>query len=316
MIACGRQEDPARRFPAVRLSRTARWGMAAMVLGGATGCRPSPEAGASDGHRLLAAVSILPQADFVERVGGSWVRVHVLVGPGHAPSTFDPTARQLVELGRAELFFRIGLPFEDRLAAKLAEGRSGLKIIDTRAGIRLRRMGGEAGGASGQGYDPHIWLAPLLVKQQARTICDALKEADPDHATAFEENLAEFEADLEALHQKLSKRFKPLRGRPFFVFHPAFGYFADAYGLEQVAIEADGKEPGGRQLGKLIRRAKEMGIRRIFVEQGFSPRSAQAIAKATGARVVVLDPLARDYLANLEAMAGRIAEALEQASAD
>lgn len=263
-------------------------------------------------HRVKVALSIPPQAYFVERVGGRHVKVIVLVGPGQSPATFDPTLKQVAEFSRADLYFQIGVAFENRLLPRLAASNPRLRVVDTRRGIQLLRMeqsdnhGHDP--ADAEGHDPHIWLDPRRVKVQARIICDALKAEDPAHADDYERNLAAFHRDLDRLHARLAEILLPMRGRPFFVFHPAFGYLADAYGLRQVAVEAGGKEPTGKRLSSLIARAAEAGVKQILVQRQFASERAEAVAEAIGASVITVDPLARDYPANLLRIAAAIAE--------
>jgi len=289
----------------------------ALLAGAVAACDSVPPPSAGDGP-LKVAVSIPPQAQCVERIGGQHVSVTVLVGPGHSPATYDPTPRQLSEMASASLYFRIGVAFEGRFAEVLGSTCPKLKIIDTRAGIALRRIEAPCRHGEGEdhahhthseGDDPHIWLDPRLVKIQARTICTALTAADPSHAEEFERNLAAFLADLDRLHARLTERLAPFKGRTFFVFHPAFGYFADAYGLEQVAVETGGRSPSARQLVSLTERAKAARTQCIFVQKQFAAASAKAVADAIGGEVVALDPLARDLLANLDEMARLIARA-------
>jgi len=264
--------------------------------------------------KVRVFVSIEPQACFAERVGGAHVEVHVLVPPGQSPETYDPTPQQLAGLAEAQVYFRIGVPFERALARKIQATMKGLEIVDTREGITLLPMAEghahEEPGEEGQ-RDPHIWLDPMLVKVQAATMARALAKLDPAHAADYEKNVAAFDADLDAANARIGAELAPLKGRQFFVFHPAFGYFAHAYGLKQVAVEEEGKAPSARQLGALIEKAKKEGAKTIFVEPQFSQRSAEAIAQAIGGDVVPLDPLARDYIANLEQMAAAIKKALE-----
>lgn len=289
----------------------------ALLTGVVAACDNAPPPSGRDA-RLRVAVSIPPQACFVERVGGKHVAVSVLVGPGHSPATYDPTPRQLSEMASASLYFRIGVAFEPRFVRVLGSTCPKLKIVDTRQGIVLRRIEGHDdhdegedhdGHAHGDGNDPHIWLDPRLVKVQARTICKALIAADPSHAEDFERNLAAFLADLDRLHARLTERLAPFKGRAFFVFHPAFGYFADAYGLEQVAVETGGRSPSARQLVSLTERAKASHAKCVFVQKQFAVASAKAVADAIGGDVVVLDPLARDVVANLDEMATLMARA-------
>ncbi len=268
--------------------------------------------------RFLVAVSLLPQAYFVERIGGEHVDVEVLVGPGQSHATFDPTPKQLTALAQARLFFRIGLSFEDRLLEKLHDTHANLHVIDTRAGVKMRQMEDHAHEHEGHahdellsahfdeapgGADPHIWLAPLLVKTQGRTICDALKETDPSHASDYERNLAVFLGDLDTLNTKITTLLAPYRGRAFFIFHPGLGYFADAYGLRQVAVEDSGREPSAKQIAELIRQARGDNIRVIFVQQQFARKSAEAIAEAIDGRALAIDPLSRAYMTNLYTIA-------------
>ena len=264
-------------------------------------------------------VSILPQAQFVERVGGEHVDVDVLVGPGQEPHTFEPTPRQMTRLGRARLYFRVGLPFEETLCPKLASIHKGLEIVDTRDGIELRPMTpghageneNETGAAHGQGEtDPHVWLSPKLARIQARTICEALCRVDAAHQAFFRGSLHALQADLDRLDSELAQVLSPLKGRSFYVFHPAFGYLADAYGLKQKAVETGGKDPGPRHIAALIEQAKADGVKVIFVQPQFPRRAAETIADQIGGVVVPMDPLARDYLGNLRQMAEKIRKAL------
>jgi zinc transport system substrate-binding protein len=162
------------------------------------------------------------------------------------------------------------------------------------------------------GTDPHVWLSPRLVKAQARTIADALIELDPAGKATYEKNLADFLKDLDALDAHLVEALAPVKGKTFMVFHPAWGYFADAYGLEQEPIEIEGKDPSGRQIARVIEMAKAKGVRVIFVQPQFSKKSAKRIAAAIDGAVVPIDPLARDYVGNLERVAAAVLLAIGQ----
>ena len=167
----------------------------------------------------------------------------------------------------------------------------------------------EGHGHDHDGDDPHIWLAPELVKIQAATIAQTLAELDPSNAKIYAANLTSVQAELDALNVELAATLAPAKGREFMVFHPAWGYFADAYGLIEVAIEHEGKEPGPAELQKLIDRARGKGIQAIFVQPQFSRRAAETIAREIGAQVVVADPLAADWAVNLRQVAESFAAA-------
>lgn len=281
------------------------------------GCSSSDEAPRRSG-KLRAFVTILPQAYLVERVAGERAVVEVLVGPGQSPHAFEPTPRQMVRLGKAQVYFSIGIPFEPHLLEKIKDANAGLVVVDTRKGIRLRRMAthqhehaAEEHEHSGpEGTDPHVWLSPRNAKIIAANIRDGLKRLDPAHAAEFERNLKSLHADLDRVDAKIAGILAPLKGKPFFVFHPAFGYFGDAYGIKQVPVEKEGKEPSAKQLAALIKKARNENVRIIFVQQQFSQRSAEAVAEAIRGAVVPMDPLARDYIGNLERMAATIKKAL------
>jgi len=289
------------------------------------GCGTAPSSPVPAAGKIQVFVSILPQVYFVERIGGAYVAASALVGPGQSPHTFEPTPMQMAKLSEARLFFAIGWPFEKQLVEKIKGASPDLRIVDTRQGIALRRMTSAesaadedhdvaaAPGALGE-PDPHFWLSPRLAKIMASTIARALAEIAPAHAAEFQKNLEDLDADLDRLDAALAKALAPLKGKDFFVYHPAFGYFADAYGLRQVPVEIEGKEPTARPLAALVARARAEGVKVIFVQPQFSAKSAEAIARTIGGAVVPMDDLAPDYIANLNDMAEKVRKALGEAN--
>ena len=158
--------------------------------------------------------------------------------------------------------------------------------------------------------DPHIWLSPRLVKQQAQNVLNALVEADPAHKEQYRSNMAEFSAELDSLDARIRSALAPYRGRTVFVFHPAFGYFMAEYALVQQAVERGGRSPTPKELSRLIAKARAENAAAIFVQPQFDTRSAEVVADAIGGAVVAIDPLARDLLKNFEVMAEAVAGAL------
>lgn len=268
---------------------------------------PSPAAAG----QLHVFVSVLPQKYLAERIGGAHAKVDVMVGPGRSPATYEPTPRQMAALSGARLYFRIGVPFEEVWIDRLAAANPGMTVVDT---SEMTETGGrEEHDRHGphSGHDPHIWTSPLLARKIARGMKDAFFVADPDRRSEYEENYGRLSADLAQLDTDIREIFEMVKHRKFMVFHPSWGYFADTYGLEQIPIEKDGREPGARQLAGLIETASSEGIRVIFVQEQFSRRNAEAVARAVGARVVAVDPLAEDYIANLRSVAALFAEAMK-----
>ncbi|MBP6734208.1 MAG: zinc ABC transporter substrate-binding protein [Chromatiaceae bacterium] len=268
---------------------------------------------------LEVFVSVLPQETFVARVGGEHVKVSALTRPGQSPETFEPTPQQVAALARAELFVGIGMPFEQAWMPRLRAANPRMRVLDAREGIDLLPLDhhghDEDPGHAGQvptaeeAGDPHLWTSPLLAARMSASIRDTLTELDPAHAEDYARNQAQFAAELEALDQEIRAQLKELPSRKFLVFHPAWSYFADAYGLTQVPIELGGKEPGARTLVTLIGQAKRDQIRVVFIQPQSDPRFAEQIARAIGGRVIAIDPLAPDYVANLREVARQIAAA-------
>ncbi len=267
-------------------------------------------------------VSIEPVEYFVKRVAGPLVDVNVLVGPGQEPHTFEPTPKLVAKLSDAQVLFKIGFPFEGALIAKAGSTFKNLKVVDLQQGIKMRTISDaeeesdhDAGASHGHSHeagavDPHTWLDPRLAKIQARTIAATLIEIDPIHRAVYEENLKRFQSDLDKIDDQLRASLAPLKGKSFFVFHPAFGYLGDEYGLKQVAVEIEGKEPTARQLSRLIEQAKRQGVRVIFAEPQFPKKTAETLAKSIGGAVVLIDDLAPDYMNNLKDVAMSLESAL------
>lgn len=272
---------------------------------------------AANTEPLRIFVSVLPQKTFVERIGGPHVAVQVMVGPGHNPGTYSPTPRQVAALAGTDLYIRTGVPFEDAWMERIRAINPDLLVLDARSGIDLRATGHHDDGVGQDDHDdrgigqntldPHVWTSPPLVKQMSGSIRDTLTNLDPTNAQVYADNFAAFAAELDALDQNIRVLLKDLSNRRFMVFHPAWGYFADAYGLIEVPIEKEGKVPGARAMAALIEQAKREQIKVIFVQPQFDKRAASRVASAIGGRVVAIDPLAADFAANLLQVAGTIA---------
>jgi zinc transport system substrate-binding protein len=274
---------------------------------------------------LVVFASILPQKFFVQQIGKELVDVQVMVQPGASPATYEPKPKQMAALSRARIYFSIGVPFENAWLRKISAANSEMKVVHTDQGIAKIPMAAhhdeEEDGARHEdrhsvdqhahgALDPHIWLSPPLVKIQAQTILEALQEIDPEHAGIYEDNLRQFISAVDALDARLKAVFAAKDGMRFMVFHPSWGYFAKAYGLQQIPIEIEGKNPKPAQLKALIEHAREKKINVVFVQPQFSTKSAELIAREIGGQVVFADPLAENWLDNLYDVASRFKAAL------
>lgn len=281
------------------------------------------------GDELIVAVSVQPHAWLVEQVGGDRVEVISLLSPGDSPSTYQPTDAQISRVMRARLFFRTGVPFEHGRWFDTLGSSAGLEIVDLRQDIDLRHMEhdhdheGEAereqihpgegtepaGSAEAEsGTDPHIWISPSLLKIQAHAIADALSSVDEAGRDTYHQRLEQIVTDLEALEGYIHSLLDDHRGKAFYVFHPAWGYFADEFGLNQKAIEIEGKDPSDHDLTLLQAGMRADGASVIFVQPQIGSRVVEAVAAVTGAEVRILDPLVRDVISNLRTVAEAIAE--------
>lgn len=259
---------------------------------------------------LKVCVSVPPQAFLADRVGGGRVTVSTVVRSGQSPHTFEPTPGLIARLSASDVCFTIGLPFEQTVLRDLARANPGLVVFDSAKGIVRHGLAGR------DELDPHVWLSPKAAEIIAANIRDGLVAVDPADSTYFNANLAHLVGELKSLDRELADELAPLAGSSIYVFHPAYGYFAEEFGLHQISIEVEGKEPGPRDLTKVVSQAKRDGARAIFVQPQHPARIAQTVADEIGAKVVVLDPLAYDYFGALRDMAGEIAKWISPAASE
>lgn len=262
-------------------------------------------------------VSILPQKYFVEKIGGKLVDVSVMVEPGADGHTFEPKPKQMVALSKTMIYFAIGIEFENVWLERFIAINPKMLIVHTDAGIDKISMITHHHGEERHNQDkevikdPHIWLSPPLVKIMSQNIIESLLDVDPTHGSIYKANFKKFMLEIDDLDSELRKIFAGEgTGVEFMVFHPAWGYFALAYDLEQVPFEIEGKEPKPAELKHLIQHAKEKDIKVVFVQPQFSPAKARVIADSIGGQIAFVDPLAADWSKNLRETATKFKAAL------
>jgi zinc transport system substrate-binding protein len=283
--------------------------------------------------KVAVFVSIMPQKYFVQQIGKNLVDVRVMVHPGASPATYEPKPRQMAAIAKTHIYFSIGVPFENVWLNKIVSSNPNMMVVQTDHGIQKASMvdhhhhdkaadhqktdqqhnneGGNDENRRNTGIrDPHIWLSPPLVMIQARTMATTLQTVDPAHRSDYEANYKAFISEISKLDTDLKNIFSGNHGLQFMVFHPAWGYFADTYGLKQIPVEVEGKNPKPAQLKSLIEFANTNDIDVIFVQPQFSAKSAEVIARGIGGQVVVADPLAPDWPANLRKVSREIKAAL------
>jgi zinc transport system substrate-binding protein len=258
-------------------------------------------------EKPVVFVSILPQKYFVEKIAGSLMDVGVMVEPGASPHSYEPKPFQMTGISHAKAYFSIGIEFEKAWLPRFAALSPHMYIVHTDTLI-TKIAGGdvcEEHSEQNDGLDPHIWLSPRLVKQQAQTICRGLIHIDPAHAQIYTANCASFIIEIDSVQTTIRTLLRP--GTAFMVFHPAWSYFAQEFGLRQIAVEINGKEPSPHELAGIFSQAQQYHITTIFVQPQFSQQSAQVIAKQLNGRVAIADDLADNWADNLISVAKALA---------
>ena len=267
---------------------------------------------------MTVGVSLLPQKYFVERVAGEAREIIVMAGAGYNPVTYEPKPKQLARLKQASIYFLAGVPFEKKWISVFERNNPDMKLVSLTQGMKLREykftvseLHSHGDASHHENIDPHFWLSPAFVEIAAKTILDTLIEKDPERQEMYQKNYSEFISDLRKLDKQLRIKLSNLKNKEFAVFHPSWGYFADAYGLKQVTIEAQNRQSGARTLNDTINKIRDMNIKVIFVQKQFSETDALMIGRETGARLVTVDPLAENYIENIDVVSTLFAEALQ-----
>ena len=284
-------------------------------------CSASPSgsaSAASSSDQINVTVSVLPEKYFVERIGGDYVNVNVMVGPGDSPHTYEPKSEQMTALSQASAYFSIGVDFENAWMDRIAATNADMQIVDISANLEKQPMaahhheGEESSEAEEEegGLDPHVWTSPENVKIMAQSIYETLAAIDPAHQADFQANLDSFTADIDQLEADINANLSGITSKKFIVFHPAWGYFARDFGLEQIAIEIGGSEPSAQELAGIIDEAKAENVKVIFGAPEFSTKTAEYIANEVNGQVILIDPLAEDWLENLRSVSATFGEAL------
>jgi len=271
--------------------------------------------------KIIFAVSILPQQYFLERIGGDTVSSIVLIGLGQSPHAYEPSPAQLANLSKAKAWLLSGTDFEISLKSKISSRFTNLKIIDGTTGVHFRTVQEyeheleEIHTEKDEHYetniDRHTWLGYEPSKIMAAHIRDALVAIDPSSKSLYNANYDSLIMDIDTVFTELKTSLAKLRGKTVMVFHPAFGYFLDEFGMKQVAVETGGKEPTPKALSLLIGKAKAEKVPAIFVQAQFPVNAAKTVGREAGAEVVMLDPLAPDWLSNIKKMGDALKKAYE-----
>ena len=278
------------------------------------GCTDQEEV--SSFHPLVIACTIPPQEEFIRAVAGDYnVSVLVMVPPGASPHTFEPTPSQIAGLESADLYIALGsgIEFENRWMERITRTYPTMPVINASHSIKVHRAehtheheSEDADQESHDSFDPHVWLSLQNAARIVNTTAEAMADARPEMRDTFYSNRDKYLENLADIDQEIRESFKELKSRTILVFHPAFGYFCRDYDLTQMAVEENSREPSAKQLADLITQAKSMGITIVFAEPEESTKQAETLARELNGTMVLISPLAGDYLENMRQIAERI----------
>ena len=250
-------------------------------------------------------VSIPPQKQFIKKIAGDYVDVDIMLLPGESPETFSPSPRLIVSLSNAVSYFQIGVPFEKKWIDAIRSINKNIRIVPCCENIlHVNQHDHE------DVNDMHIWNNPVNVQQLAKLILDELIVIDPTRSDEFLDNYQIFISELVALDNSIKSKLNNRKTNYFIVSHSAWGEYAQRYGLEQIALEKNGKEIGARSLLSIVNIAKQEGLNTLFVIEQYKTPLIEKLAAELGARLISLDPLAKDYIENMSAVTNKIANSL------
>lgn len=260
----------------------------------------------------IVLVTIAPYAYFVERIAGDTVHIQTLVPPEMNIHIYEPSPRLVETSGQAKVWFRIDEPFENKIVKAFGERSPNLKIINLQSGLKLLAEGdlvehGSCGHHHG-GKDLHTWTSPKMALQQSQVIADTLISLFPDRKAFYQKNFDSLSDDLNDLDQELSSTLYPFKGEAILISHPSLGYFCKDYGLLQLSVECEGKDPKPQDVQALVQMANVYKVRCVLVQKGFNNRGAQLFSAKLKLPLYHIDPYAKDYLNNMRTIAGYIAK--------
>lgn len=254
-------------------------------------------------------VSVAPYSFFVKEIGKEHVHVKILVPEGANPHTYEPKPKEVANIQDATLWIKLGEPSEEKVSRVLLEKKPGLKVVTVTEGLPLLGSCCEHGHHhhEEEGADLHVWLSPKLAKIQAKAIAKALCELDPAHQNIFEENLKNLLVSLERLDGEIRGILTTRSSHALLVSHPAFAYFCHDYGLTQLSVEVEGKDPRPKEIEALLKEIAHHQIKTIFLEPQHSTKGADIFAQKLQLREEIVDPYSENYLENLRSIALKIA---------
>ena len=262
--------------------------------------------------KINVVVSIPPEAEFVEKIGGDKVKVTVMVPPGANPHTYEPLPEQLKNVSGAKMYAQVGsgIEFENVWMDKINSMNKNMIIVNCSKGIEFIPNADNDEAHENQ-YDTHVWVSPRNAKIMVENIYQGLIKVDPANKDYYKTNKDKYLQELDYNDKKINESLRADKNRKIMVYHPAWGYFCRDYGLTQIAIEKNGKEPTPQGITSLIDQAKQENIKIIFISPQFSKNNAETIASEIGGHVITVDDLDKNYIKNLNNVANAFRNSLK-----
>lgn len=256
-------------------------------------------------YKPIIAVTIVPEKTFVEAVCGDLAEVVALVPPGNSPENYEPTPAEIEKFSKASLYFSIGVPTEK---ANILPNAGNVKVVALQDKVASAYE--ERKFESGE-RDPHIWLSPKRVEVMIEVIAYEMGKIDEANKETFEKNAEAYINQLDELDKEINEALAGVKSKKFIVYHPAFGYLAEDYGLEMYALEKEGKESTVAHLQEMIDLARQENIKVIFYQEEIDSSQSESFAEEIGGKTMQLAPLSADYIENLKKMAKTMEEVMK-----
>lgn len=277
----------------MQMNRTLATILTALLLAVAiTGCNHR-----QNRQERVITVTIEPLRFFAEEIAKEKFRVQTMVTAGNSPETYEPTARQMIDVSESALYIKVGnLGFENSWLQRISENAKSIKIVDTSNGIGKL--------ASDKGYDdPHTWMSTKNARIIARNIYVALCETSPEDSAYFNSNYKKLLQRIDGVEAEIRTEMKGKEGKCFLVYHPILTYFASEYNLKQIALEHEGHEPSANQMKATLYKAKSMDAKTFFTQKEFANNGVETVAKSLGITTSAINPLGHDWPNNMKDIA-------------
>lgn len=283
------------------------------LLLGACSVQTTDSTSFEEDNRLKISVSIASIQWLVDKIGGELVQTQSLTTSGDDPHTYEPSPSQMTAMAASDLYFTVGVEFEEVWIPKFVEANSDLQVVDISVGVQRIPLADHdhEDDDSHEGLDPHIWLSPGNMELIANNISSILGSTDPKNAEVYQNNLENVLVILESVDNQLNQMFSQTLRKQFLIIHPSLGYIANAYGLQMIPVEVDGQEPSPTQLAEILHASEEYGIGTLFTQTGSNPLNVQVLAEQADIdQIIEIDPMAYDWSANMLFIGNALQKAL------